>query len=185
MKRLFLAIKILPDENMLSIFDSIKRSLNFSKVRWVDPNNFHLTIKFFGETPDDAIEVVNRVIRKSIESVKSFDIELSNTGIFGSNYNPRIIWFGITENEKFQKIAQDIIINLDTAGFIKDRQNFVPHLTVGRIKNIVDKKLFNEMIIKVKNIYFQKIIVDEIYLYESILTAKQPIYKIVETFRLK
>ena len=69
-------------------------------------------------------------------------------------------------------------------GFERDRQNFVPHLTIGRIKNVDDKKFFNQIIEKYATADIQKGNVTEIYLYESILRKEGPIYNVVKSFKL-
>ncbi len=185
MKRLFLAIKIYPNENMLRTYNSIKKSLSYNKIRWVNPSNFHLTVKFFGDTYEDSISVVNKVIIDTINEFSSFDIEIKNTGIFGSRYNPRVIWFGITENEKLSCLANELVNNLDVEGFKNTRQNFVPHISIGRITKIEDKKLFNYEISKVKYDYYQKSEIKELILFESILSSKGPTYNVVNRYKLK
>ena len=50
MKRLFVAIKITPNDEFLKIFQELKQDLKHEKIRWVETRNLHLTLKFFGET---------------------------------------------------------------------------------------------------------------------------------------
>jgi 2'-5' RNA ligase len=69
-------------------------------------------------------------------------------------------------------------------GFEKDRQNFVPHLTVGRIRYFQDKALLRQETDKYKSIELQRELVNGFYLYESNLKPTGPVYKIVESFNL-
>jgi RNA 2',3'-cyclic 3'-phosphodiesterase len=184
MKRLFVAIKISPKKRTLEKYFTLKQALNYNKIKWVEPDKLHITIKFLGDTYEDSIPIVISVISSTIKETSSFKIELKNVGIFGSRYNPRVIWFGISENQKLKSLAEDLISNLDKNGFKRDRQNFVPHLTVGRIKRIEDSKLFNNEIEKLRDFYFQEIHVDSIILYESIILSQGPTYKIVKSFNL-
>ena len=55
MKRLFVALKINPDQNFLEVYDKLKSSLRHEKIKWVEMQNLHLTLKFFGDT-DDVID---------------------------------------------------------------------------------------------------------------------------------
>ncbi len=184
MKRLFIAIKIIPEGNTLEKYHELRQALNYNKIRWVEPDKLHVTIKFLGDTYEDRIPIVSSVIRSTIKASGSFNIELKNVGIFGSRYRPRVIWFGISDNEMLSTIANDLIINLDIEGFKNDRQNFVPHLTVGRIKHIEDKVLFNNEIKKFHDLFFQESFVERLILYESILTSKGPVYNEIESFNL-
>jgi len=184
MKRLFIAIKIIPDENMLKQYYSLREALSDNKIVWVEPDKFHLTLKFLGDTSQDSINIVNNIIIDTLESKRSFDIEFKNTGIFGSKYDPRVIWFGISENHEFLKLGNDLLNNLHDGGFKRDRQNFVPHLTIGRIKRIEDKMFFNRMISNFRNVYLQRFTINKVILYESILRKEGPVYKVVSSYEL-
>lgn len=184
MKRLFIAIKIKPDDNMLKQYYALRQALNRSSIKWVEPENFHLTLKFLGDTYEEGISVVNKVIDTVVRSKRSFDFEITNTGIFGSKYNPRVIWFGIHDNGRISSLGNEIIDKLDEVGFERDRQNFVPHLTVGRIKKIDDKEIFNRVIMNFKKVYLQKTKVKQVLLFESILRREGPVYNIISSHEL-
>ncbi len=184
MKRLFIAIRIIPDQKMLKLYNSLKESLTTQNIRWVEPDKFHVTLKFLGDTSDEAVSLVNNVIIDTLVSKRSFNIELIKTGIFGSRYDPRVIWFGIDNCIPLVNIASELISNLHDAGFEKDRQNFVPHLTVGRVKKISDKLMFNNSIEKFRNSYFQSYEINEVLLLESVLSRKGPIYKVISSHKL-
>ncbi len=176
MKRLFIATKFKPDDNTLRIYNSMRSVLGYNKIKWVEPDNFHLTFKYIGNTFEEKIPVIIDVIKNTVENYQDIKLELNKVGIFGSRYNPRVIWFGISANMQLENLGLDLIHNLDVAGFSKDAQNFVPHITVARINKITDKQLFNRDIEKVKDVFLQHIIVDKIVLLESILSPKGPRY---------
>ncbi|MAE09040.1 MAG: RNA 2',3'-cyclic phosphodiesterase [Bacteroidetes bacterium] len=184
MKRLFIAVKLIPDDNLLKIYYSLKKALQYDKIRWVHPDNFHITLKFLGTTPEEKISTISEVMINTLTLTKVLDIELNNVGIFGSKYKPRVIWFGINENKQMKNLGIRLLDSLHNAGFPKDRQNFIPHLTVGRITKITGKQLFNYEIEKVRNVYIQKVAIDRVILYESILTSKAPIYNELFSFPL-
>ena len=185
MKRLFVAIKIEPKNSMSETYMSIRETYRNEKIRWIEPDKFHLTLKFLGDTYVDSIPIVIDVIESVFSTQSSFNIDIANTGIFGSRYDPRVIWFGIQNSANLVGLAGDLVEELDLAGFKKDRQNFVPHLTIGRIKQIRDKKWFNEQLLKYREVFMQTTKVDKIILYESILTKQGPIYKEINTTMLK
>jgi len=184
MKRLFIAIKLVPNASILSVYNSLRKELSYNKIRWVEPTNFHLTLKFIGETQENKIPYIIDIIKNTIDSYGKIKLDVNKIGIFGSSYKPRIIWLGIAENKKIDNLANDMINNLDAAGFVKDTQNFVPHFTIGRITNIIDKKTFNHSIEKQRNVIFQKIEVKNIVLYESILSGKNTRYNEIYRFSL-
>ena len=79
-------------------------------------------------------------------------------------------------------LMKDVHAELKTIGYDPDRQNLVPHLTIGRIKEIKDKQLFQSIIDKFRDISSKEMIVTECILYESILKKEGPVYLILRTF---
>ena len=182
MKRLFAAIKITPDEHFLSIYYNLVKRLEKECIKWVKPQNFHLTLKFFGETTEDKIEIIDHGLNKIASVLSPFNIKIQNTGIFGSRYNPKVIWFGIEDGGHLAELAETTLTAMDEAGFARDRQNFVPHLTVGRIRRLSDKQHFQQTIKKFAEANLMEMQVNEIYLYESHLKPDGPVYETVNKF---
>jgi len=185
MKRLFAAIKIKPPEGFLHIYYGLKANLKNDKIKWVDINNIHLTLKFLGETPNEQIPNIVEKLGKISLKHSNFSLEFRDIGIFGSSYKPRMIWIGVEENKVLLSLAKDILIGMDDIGFKRDRQNFVPHLTLGRIKFIDDKNRFQQIITKYSSTKMEKQEITEFNLYESILKREGPEYKLIESFNLK
>ena len=141
-------------------------------------------MKFLGDTPEDQIENIRDMLSQVSGNHMSFDTELRNIGIFGSSYNPRVIWFGMEKTHKIITLAEDVLNSLEEIGFERDRQNFRPHITVGRIKSIRDKVHFQETLDAFKDTFIQHIPVEEYHLIESRLLPEGPEYETIETFRL-
>jgi 2'-5' RNA ligase len=96
-----------------------------------------------------------------------------------------VIWIGIEPNEKLNAFANEILDQMELLGFEKDRQNFVPHLTIGRIKYTDNKKRFQQTIESYQSIYIQEQTIDRFYLIESKLGTRGPTYSTIENFPLK
>ena len=176
MKRLFAAIKIHTSARYISLFNEISSSLRHERIKWVEPENMHLTLKFFGETDDAKIPSICQALKTAVAQSKPFTLKISNTGIFGSHYDPKIIWFGIEQQDELENLARNIFTELAKCGWEADRQNFVPHLTIGRIKELKDKPLFQKIIGKYNTVEIQEENVTEIIVYESILRREGPLY---------
>jgi 2'-5' RNA ligase len=183
MKRLFAAIKIHPSASYISLFNEISLSLRHERIKWVEPENTHLTLKFFGETDEKKIPGIKQAIEVAVESSHPFSLKIANTGIFGSRYDPKVIWFGIEKQNELESLAKNIFAELEKCGYEAYRQNFVPHLTIGRIKELKDKQLFQQILGKFNTVEIQEEKVTEIILYESILRREGPLY--VEVFSAK
>ncbi len=184
MKRLFAAIKINPDKTFLNQFNEIQNRLQHERIKWVEDYNIHITLKFFGETEETKIPEITRVLGEVADCTKTFSLVLHNLGIFGSSYDPRIVWVGIEPYENLESIMKLIRDKLEVIGYTSDRQNLIPHLTLGRIKFLKDKRLFRQIIDQNKNISSQEIIVDRIILFESRLKKEGPVYLTLQIFDL-
>jgi 2'-5' RNA ligase len=185
MKRLFAAIKINPDKTFLNHFSEIQNRLKHERIKWVEDYNIHITLKFFGETEEAKIPEITQVLNEVASSTNAFSLSLHNLGIFGSSHDPRIVWVGIEPYANLESTMKLIRDKLEIIGYNPDRQNLVPHLTLGRIKFLKDKKLFQQIIDQNKNISSQEINVDRIILFESILKKEGPVYLALQTFQLK
>ena len=185
MKRLFVAIKVVPDENFMKTYFALRHALQLEKISWVKPENFHLTLKFLGKTPEEKLSVIRKTLQDVTEQTNAFSIKMAGTGIFGSSYKPRVIWFGVEENETVRQLGEEVLNALDRAGFPRDRQNFVPHLTIGRIRKIEHKKLFQNAVAAHRHDFLQELPVEKIILYESLLNPSGVVYRPVMEFRLK
>ena len=164
----------------ISIFNEIYSSFRHERIKWVEPENMHLTLKFFGETDEKNIPSIIRAIEAAVESSNPFLLKIANTGIFGSRYDPKVIWFGIEKQNELEILAKKIFTGLEKCGYEADRQNFVPHVTIGRIKELKDKSLFQQILGKFNTVEIQEEKVTEIILFESILRREGPLY--VEVF---
>ncbi|MCK9204338.1 MAG: RNA 2',3'-cyclic phosphodiesterase [Bacteroidales bacterium] len=182
MKRLFTAIKIHPDPGFLKSYRNLRSALYHEQIKWVEEHNIHVTLHFFGETEEQIIVRINTVLEKLAAETKPFTLRLSGLGIFGSSYAPRVIWTGIGPGQPLLHIMQMLKTDLMKAGFETDRQNLVPHLTLGRIKSLRDKTLFQRVLSNYKNIISVDEQIQEMILFESKLLPTGPVYSIQQSF---
>ncbi|NVO18548.1 MAG: RNA 2',3'-cyclic phosphodiesterase [Bacteroidetes bacterium] len=185
MKRLFAAIKITPTPEFVRVLTQISGDLHHERIKWVETNNIHITLKFFGETDENQIPSIKKALQEAANQSTRFIMKINRTGIFGSRYDPRVVWFGIDPEPCLDQLAANTVKELQKAGWEPDRQNFVPHLTIGRIKELRDKALFQQIINKYKSASIQEQEIKEVILYESILRREGPLYLKLGGFELK
>jgi RNA 2',3'-cyclic 3'-phosphodiesterase len=184
MKRLFVAIEVEPNDAFIDFYNALSGSLKHESIKWVEIFNFHITLKFLGETEEDVILAISKELQRISKTFSNFKLNIAKTGIFGSKHDPKVIWLGL-ESETLNNLGKSVIDGMNKVGFIADRQNFVPHLTLGRIKKLTDNKYFQKMISDNKEKFIQTIYVDKFYLIESVLHKSGPVYNILETYDLK
>ena len=184
MKRLFAAVKISPGPDFLERFDELQGSLSFEKIKWVEKHNIHVTLKFFGETEESRLPQISAVLASVAGATGRFAFSLKGLGIFGSKYDPRVIWCGIEPYDVLLELMKTLHWELKVIGYEPDHQNLVPHLTLGRIKFLKDKPFFQETIDEFKDLHSGLITIEELILFESILRREGPDYIVLGKYPL-
>ncbi|MBI1247561.1 RNA 2',3'-cyclic phosphodiesterase [bacterium] len=134
--RCFLAVKISTDVRRRAEKLIRKLSAAGGEVKWVEPENLHITTNFLGDiTGQDLVEVSRTTIEVAARHV-SFELEMIGTGAFPDLKNPRTLWIGAKQGaEALIALQEDLTESLAQAGFPPDsRKKYHPHLTLGRLK---------------------------------------------------
>ncbi|MCP4726283.1 MAG: RNA 2',3'-cyclic phosphodiesterase [bacterium] len=135
MIRTFISISI-PDDIRERIAEfQLSMSDRITGIKWVKPENIHITLKFIGERKE---ELVYRIIEDVINrpaAIAKFDMDLSGTGVFPNIKRPRIYWIGINKGKtELSGLAEDIENLLEPLGIEKEKRPFKPHITIGRFR---------------------------------------------------
>jgi 2'-5' RNA ligase len=102
---------------------------------WVDNSQLHITLNFLGEVPDTMVPEICRVTSGAIDGVESFSMHVQGLGCFPATSKPRVVWLGIEEGaEKLIQLNDQIAEALEGLRIPRERKDFVPHLTLGRLK---------------------------------------------------
>ncbi len=102
-------------------------------VRWLDPDRFHLTLKFLGEVRSERVPTVERVVERVAASTGSFEMEVAGFGAFPTIRRPRVLWVGVTPDPALRCLKQDLEWALANHGFERETRAFHPHITLGRV----------------------------------------------------
>ena len=167
--------------------NSLQAYLNIpeSKIKWVEKNNLHLTMKFLGYISLEQTELIKSELKEIASRYSPFIIRLSsNIGIFPTYKMPRIIWVGIKEGiSELKELYNSIENKLSNKGFPREDKDFSGHITIGRVKFIRDNTNFIQILKRIEvNNFTQE--VGSIDLMESKLTPSGPIYNITAKFPL-
>lgn len=182
--RTFIAIKITPEKKFLNLYLKLKELLNCENIKWVEENNFHLTLRFLGNTTQNQVEEIQYILEKIVSKFQPFQIKLKGVGYFENKKQPRVLFAKINNSRKLQLLATEIKEQIIPLGFMKGTKEFSPHLTLGRIKFIKRKNDFYSLINKFEETEIQKIVVSEIIFYQSILKPGGSIYKPIKITNL-
>jgi len=101
-------------------------------VKWVDPDDYHITLKFLGEVEEERVELVEKALEKVAESTMQMDLEISGFGAFPTIRRPRVLWVGVQPSPALRCLKQDVEWALSDHGFERETRAFHPHVTLGR-----------------------------------------------------
>lgn len=101
-------------------------------VRWVEPDNLHITLKFLGELRPERLQAVEETLARVAEGTAPFTLNLSGFGAFPTIRRPRVIWLGVDATPELRCLKQDLEWALSDCGFDAETRAFHPHLTLGR-----------------------------------------------------
>ena len=178
MCRLFIAFEFVPDKDFLAFYARICQSFTkLDRFNLVKPELMHITLKFLGETAKTKIPTIREGIQYAVKDISTFEVKMEKIGIFGSRYQPRVLWMGISSTKTLQQLYKQLQKEMKQIGFKPDFGNFVPHLTLARINKIDDKHFFWKKIESLPQDFVQQLQIDKIILYESQLHGHIPVYQ--------
>jgi len=185
LKRIFIAVRVDAGPGLLTMISSLKSLLAGESIKWSVPVNIHLTLAFLGDTPESRISTLPAVLQDACKGTGEFDFYLSGCGVFKNYRDPKVIWAGITQSGSLEKLHERIRAGLAGAGFITEERPFRPHLTLGRIRSLKDPGNLKSTVERYSGTSIGKVHVNEVILFESILSQTGAKYISLGKFALR
>lgn len=188
--RSFIAIE-LPDElkRELHQLEARLKSDEQPGVKWVNPYNIHITLKFLGNISLNSIDGITGAMEQAAQALSPFQLKIEGLGIFPSLLRARVGWVGISGDvDKLTQLQQRIDSNLANLSFTPESRAFTPHLTLARLRDQTspaERQRFGQLITSTDFKANCTIKVDAISLMRSQLTRQGAIYSQIGSSRLK
>ena len=174
--RCFVAVECGGDE-LTAKFTEVRRILEATRadIKFVEPENVHLTLKFLGEIEPSLVEQASQVVKEA--SFQPFSARLEGVGVFPNLRRPRVVWAGISEGvSQLVEVWKDVDTKLSGLGFERERRGFSPHITIGRVRSGRNRERLVEELSTLSDYVFGGLQVDRVVLKKSVLTPRGPIY---------
>ena len=175
--RAFIAIELSPQAHgeLASLQETLKKS--GADVKWVEPENIHLTLKFLGDIDPVKTEELKKLLTEAAAASKDFEVTIKGIGAFPNLSSPKVIWAGLDLGAAESiRLADAVEAKLISAGIPKEERKFHPHLTLGRVRNGRDLDKLRKILEATRFEAFAKTRADHITLFRSRLTPKGSIY---------
>jgi len=99
-------------------------------ARWVKPESMHVTLKFIGEQPEDALAAIKQALSQIEASAITTDFRAY--GFFPTPKSARVFWVGMEAGPELATLAAAVDQKLSALGIPKEERAFSPHLTLAR-----------------------------------------------------
>jgi len=177
--RLFIALPLTSSvEKSLAVIINKLKSIG-GKVKWVDSEQIHITVRFLGETEKEQVSYIKEILDRVSSKYDSYNLSIDRLGGFPNLNKPRVIWAGFNDDDQISimaRMVKEVEYDIRKLGFEPDEKRFRPHLTLGRVKA---PNGLEELLDTIRSFQMKPIPVklDKLRLYKSTLTPQGPIYE--------
>ena len=148
-------------------------------VRWVDPKNIHLTLKFLGDTPPANVKFLSQMLRSIADTQSAFEMQLADLGVFPNPNRPRVIHLEVHQIPALRALQLAVELAAAKLNYPAETRPFSPHFTLGRVRqplSAADLQQLRSALQSLKLPNLPKVRIEELVLFQSDLTPQGPIY---------
>jgi len=150
-------------------------------VRWQHNGQYHLTLKFLGETEDSKVSELQQELANIQPDI--FAISLKGFGYFPQGRHPKVLWAGIKKSHHLLDLHKRVEKVCQSFGFEPENRDFKPHVTLARMNGVAKRDVMS-FINQHKQFQIPNIPVEEFVLYESRLHSDGAMHIRLRTFPL-
>jgi len=179
--RAFIAIDL--PESVKSFLSEAQETLKLYgfRVKWIRPQNIHLTLKFLGDTATADIDKIVEAMTLAARNRPVVSLTAKGIGVFPNVRRPRVIWAGLNgQLEILSGLQQTLDACLADLGFARERRAFKSHLTLGRVKGNIASGRMKAAIDKLKEFESESFEINQIILFKSELRPSGAVYTKVQ-----
>lgn len=148
------------------------------RMKYTDPENIHLTLKFLGDIRASDVEAINAQLSAAAGGFSPMTLSAAGMGAFPSIRRPRVLWTGVAgQRQRLEALQQEVENAMAAIGFEKEDRRFSGHFTLGRFKGKADADRLADAIRQFGSFTTEEFAADAVHLFESTLTPKGPIYR--------
>jgi len=129
--RVFIAVILDKDMKLHLKNLSGKLSEHMKKAHYTNPDNYHITLIFIGETDLDGYKQIVKAVNDTAAGMPGFKLTTSGTGSFKRN-NRHILYCEIKISNILNELHHNLLKNLSENGINVKSGNFTPHITLAR-----------------------------------------------------
>ena len=132
--RLFVSVDV--DQLANGIADAQDRLPDAGGLRFVDPGNAHVTLKFLGEVDSGRQDALESALATAVDdaAVAPFELTLGGYGVFPSLDYISVVWTGVRRGgPELTRLHEAVERETTSLGFDPADHDFTPHVTLARM----------------------------------------------------
>ena len=155
-------------------------------VKWVEPENMHITLLFLGEVDELEVLAVCRAVEKAAKPLPPFAMNLVGLGCFPTPRRPKILWVGVKEGaEELRRLHATLEAPLLEMGcYRREERDYTPHLTLGRLTQEDRAGAWGPVLTKHADWECGETPVREVLVMSSELRREGPVYTVLSRAKL-
>jgi 2'-5' RNA ligase len=178
--RTFIGLPLRVEPSLLEARKRLIGALSRERISWTDPDQYHITLRFLGDTMISAIEEIGNVLHARVGAHLQENLEIRRLGSFGPRKAPRVIWLGFRKCRFIDTLKQEVDQALEKCGLPPAEQKFNAHLTLGRVRHLQNLPEYYRTLDRMDRQFTGTVLSDRLVFFRSILGAKGPEYRALD-----
>ena len=186
--RCFVAIEI-DEERRQAVrraVDEVRPAATVSRARisWARPEGWHVTLKFLGDVSETRLAAVRGALSSAVGGVSCFEIALRGLSAWPRGDRARVLAVRVEDEGNSGRLAQGVDDALEPLGFAREMREYIPHLTVARLRNGAAARAVASAARPFEETLFGTMPVERMGLYQSVLGPDGARYRRIEDYAL-
>lgn len=178
--RTFIGLPVSVGHTVFKVREHLMDVFADERISWVNPENFHVTLRFLGDTSVTAIHQINEALQEELLLPGKLSLQLNGPQSFGPRKKPRVIWLGFDQDGPIRLLKTGTDRALEKCGWPESEQPFRAHLTLGRVRSLNNSVRYYEILEEIKMTFSGSAKVDRLVYYRSELGDKGPRYTVLK-----
>lgn len=180
--RLFTALE-LNSKVVSNLTELVRRMGPVAPIRWVNPQNMNVTLKYVGEWPAGRLETLVRALNE-VRLTHPLTVNLAGLGFYPNAARPRVFWIGAENTPPLRQLTSLIDAQLQPLGIAPEVRPYQPRITLGSLDEWDAIDELHEVVEDLPSREFGTLNPDRFVLYENTLTDSGSIFRKVADFPL-
>lgn len=178
--RTFIGLPLSVDQDFLRARRKLMRALEGDRISWTNPDQFHVTLRFIGDTEHSSIKRIGSALHAGLTVPGRTGLDVGNLGSFGPRKGPRVIWTGFVETDFIESLKLEVDRALELAGIPLSEREFRAHLTLGRVRSLQDLQRYYMKIEEMEKEFVSPVLFEKLVFFRSVLGSRGPEYQVLD-----